>query len=133
MQRVNLNGVDLEYGVQGEGEPLVLIHGSILADGFFPLLNEPRIAGTQRVISYYRRGFAGSSRASAPFTIAQQASDGSALLKHLGIERAHIAGHSYGAAIALQWALDASAEVQTLKILVSAVQFRPSAPSFSMS
>jgi pimeloyl-ACP methyl ester carboxylesterase len=107
MQRVNLNGVDLEFDVQGSGEPLLLIHGSILADAFVPLLNEPRIANHYRVISYHRRGFAGSSRASIPFTIAQQAADGRALLQHLGIPRAHVAGHSYGAAIAIQWALDA--------------------------
>ena len=31
MQRVNLDGADLEYTVQGSGEPLVLIHGAILA------------------------------------------------------------------------------------------------------
>ena len=48
MQRVNLNGVDLEYDVQGSGEPLLLIHGSILADAFFPLLAEPRIANNYR-------------------------------------------------------------------------------------
>ena len=41
MQRVHLNGVDLEYDVQGSGEPLVLIHGSILADAFVPLLANP--------------------------------------------------------------------------------------------
>jgi hypothetical protein len=35
MQRINLNGVDLEYDVHGSGEPLLLIHGSILADAFF--------------------------------------------------------------------------------------------------
>jgi pimeloyl-ACP methyl ester carboxylesterase len=29
MQRVHLNGVDLEYDVQGAGEPLVLIHGRL--------------------------------------------------------------------------------------------------------
>ena len=28
MHRVNLNGVDLEYNVQGAGEPVLLIHGS---------------------------------------------------------------------------------------------------------
>lgn len=117
MQRVNLNGVDLEYNVQGAGEPLLLIHGSILADAFFPLLAEPRLAGHHRVISYHRRGFAGSARARAPFTIAQQAADGRALLRHLGIPRAHVAGHSYGAAIALQWALDTPAEVQSLALL----------------
>jgi hypothetical protein len=36
MQRVNLDGVDLEYDVQGSGEPLLLIYGSIVADAFFP-------------------------------------------------------------------------------------------------
>jgi pimeloyl-ACP methyl ester carboxylesterase len=30
-------------------------------------------------------------------------------LRHLGIPRAHVSGHSYGAAIAIQWALDAAA------------------------
>jgi pimeloyl-ACP methyl ester carboxylesterase len=131
MQRVNLNGVDLEYAVQGSGEPLVLIHGAILADAFSPLLAEPRIANTYRVIAYHRRGFAGSSRASTPFTIGQQAADGHALLRHLGITRAHIAGHSYGGAIALQWALDAPAEVQSLALLEAPLfEAIPSGPTF---
>ena len=34
MQRANLNGADLEYEVQGSGEPLLLIHGSILAEAY---------------------------------------------------------------------------------------------------
>ena len=101
MQRVNVNSADIEYEVQGSGEPVVLIHGQILADAFYSLRAEPCIANNFRVIAYHRRGFAGSSRASAPFTIGQQAADGCALLRHLGIPRAHIAGHSYGAAIAL--------------------------------
>ena len=117
MQRVNVNSADIEYEVQGSGEPVVLIHGAILADAFYSLRAEPCIANNFCVISYHRRGFAGSSRASAPFTIRQQAADGRALLRHLGIPRAHIAGHSYGAAIALQWALDAPEEVQSLALL----------------
>ena len=131
MQRVNLNGADLEYEVQGSGEPLLLIHGSILADGFFPLRAEPRIAHHYRVISYHRRGFAGSSRASIPFTIAQQAADGRALLQHLGIPQAHIAGHSYGAVIAIQWALDAPTAIQSLALLEPPlVASIPSGPTF---
>ena len=131
MQRVNLDGVDLEYTVQGSGEPLVLIHGAILADAFSPLLAQPRIANTYRVIAYHRRGFAGSSRASAPFMIGQQAADARALLRYLGITRAHIAGHSYGAAIALQWALDAPDEVQSLALLEAPLfEAIPSDPTF---
>jgi len=132
MQRVNLNGVDLEYDVQGSGEPLLLIHGSILADAFFPLLAEPRIANNYRVISYHRRGFAGSARARDPFTIGQQAADSRALLRHLGIPRAHVAGHSYGADIALQLALDAPAEIQSLALLEPPLLASvPSGPMFS--
>ena len=131
MQRVNVNSADIEYEVQGSGEPVVLIHGSILADAFYSLRAEPCIANNFRVIAYHRRGFAGSSRASAPFTIGQQAADGCALLRHLGIPRAHIAGHSYGAAIALQWALDAPEEVQSLALLEAPlVNTIPSGPSF---
>jgi pimeloyl-ACP methyl ester carboxylesterase len=131
MQRANLNGADLEYEVQCSGEPLLLIHGSILADAYFALRAEPRIANHYRVISYHRRGFAGSSRASIPFTIGQQAADGRALLHHLGIPRAHVAGHSYGAAIALQWALDAPTAIQSLALLEPPlVASIPSGPTF---
>ena len=116
MQRVNLHGADLEYEVQGSGEPLLLIHGSILADAYFPLRAEPSIADHYRVISYHRRGFAGSVVPVIPFMIAQQAADGRALLQHLGIPRAHVAGHSYGAAIAIQWALDVPTAIQSLAL-----------------
>lgn len=131
MQRVNLNGVDLEYDVQGSGEPLVLIHGSIVADAFYPLRHEPRIANAYRLISYNRRGFAGSSRAQTPFTLSDQVADARALLSHLGLTRAHVAGHSYGAAITLQWALDAPEEVATLGLLEPPLfDAIPSGPAF---
>lgn len=131
MQHANLNGADIEYEVRGSGDPLLLIHGSILADGFFPLLTEPDIANHYRVISYHRRGFAGSSRVNPPFTIEQQAADSHALLQHLGIARAHVAGHSYGAAIAMQLALGAPTVVQSLTLLEPPlVGSIPSGPTF---
>ena len=131
MQPINLDGVVLEYTVQGAGEPVLLIHGSILADAFVPLLAEPSIAHAYRVIAYHRRGFAGSARAHAPFTIAQHAADGRALLRHLGIPRAHVAGHSYGAAIAMQWALDAPGEVHSLALLEPPLmEWIPSGPAY---
>jgi len=131
MERVTLNGAAIEYAVRGTGDPLVLIHGAILADAFFPLLQEPAIGSHYRVISYHRRGFAGSGRAHPPFLIAQQAADCRALLHHLGIPRAHIAGHSYGAITALQFALDAPDAIQSLALLEPVVlEAIPSGPSF---
>lgn len=117
MELEKINGVDIEYNIQGEGEPLLLIHASILADFFSPLLGEHSLAGRYRIISYHRCGYGKSAGACCPFTISQEAADGRALLRHLGITRAHIAGHSYGGAIALQWALDAPEEVHSLALL----------------
>jgi pimeloyl-ACP methyl ester carboxylesterase len=131
MQQVHLNGVEIAYEVQGTGAPLVLIHGALLADAFAPLLVEPSIANNYRVISHHRRGYGGSSRVNAPFTIGQQAADSRALIRHLGLARVHVAGHSYGAAIALQWALDAPAEVQSLALLEPPLfDAIPSGPTF---
>jgi len=36
MERVQLNGADIEYDVRGSGAPVVFIHGAILSDGFVP-------------------------------------------------------------------------------------------------
>lgn len=131
MEHATLNGAAIEYEVQGSGDPLVLIHGAILADAFFPLLHEPDLTSHHRVISYHRRGFAGSDRAHAPFLIPQQAADCRALLQHLGIPRAHVAGHSYGAITALQLALDAPEVVQSLALLEPGMlEAIPSGPSF---
>ena len=130
MDRVQVNGSTFEYSVQGSGEPVLLIHGSLIADAFAPLLAQPAIAGRCRLVSYHRRGFAGSSRHAGPCSIAQQAADAWAILKHVGIERAHIVGHSYGGAIALQLALDAPEVVHSLALLEPALMMVPSAAQF---
>jgi pimeloyl-ACP methyl ester carboxylesterase len=131
MQRTTLNGAEIEYEVRGSGDPLLLIHGSILADAFLPLLIEPEIANRYRVLNYHRRGFAGSDRVKSPFLICQQAADCRALLEHLKIPRAHVAGHSYGAVTALQMALDSPDHIRSLALLepplLGAV---PSGPAF---
>jgi hypothetical protein len=46
MQRANLNRADLEYELRGSGEPLLLIHGSILADAYFACGLSPALQTT---------------------------------------------------------------------------------------
>jgi len=131
MQLVELNGANIEYDVIGSGEPLLLIHGSILANAFASLLKEPSLANRYRLITYHRRGFAGSDRAIAPFTIKEQAADARALLQHLRITQAHVAGHSYGGVIATQLCLDAPELVHSLALLEPAfVALVPSGTKF---
>ena len=45
------------------------------------------------------------------------AAHGARLMRHLGIERAHIVGHSSSAVIALQLALDCPSAVHTLVLM----------------
>jgi pimeloyl-ACP methyl ester carboxylesterase len=117
IERVQLNGADIEYDVRGSGEPVVFIHGAILSDGFVPVIEQTGIAENFRIVNYRRRGYAGSSRAPAGMTMQRWAGDCIALLNHLGIASAHVAGHSFGAGIALQMAIDAPGRVQKLALL----------------
>ena len=81
-----------------------------------------------RLVRFHRRGYAGSSPVSAPFSLSQQAADCRALLRHLGIERAHVVGHSSGGVIALRLALDAPEVVHSLVLLEPALLDVPSGP-----
>jgi pimeloyl-ACP methyl ester carboxylesterase len=128
--RVRVDGGELEYEVRGMGEPVLLIHGAILADAFIPLLAQPAFTDHYQVIHYHRRGFAGSSRHSGPCSITQQAADARALLDHLTVERAHVVGHSYGGTITLQLALDAPDRVASLALLEAAGIIAPSGEIF---
>jgi pimeloyl-ACP methyl ester carboxylesterase len=117
MDRAEIDGITLEYEVQGTGEPVVLIHGSHIAAAFAPLTTEPALRDNFRLIRYHRRGFAGSSRHDGLLSISGQAADCLGLLRHLGVERGHVVGHSYGGVIALQLALDAPEAVRSLSLL----------------
>ena len=107
----------LEYELRGEGEPVLLIHGSHVADSFLPLTRETVLAERYRLIRYHRRGFAGSDPHAGPFSIEAQARDALALLQALGVERTHVIGHSYGAVTALQLACEAPSAVHSLVLL----------------
>jgi pimeloyl-ACP methyl ester carboxylesterase len=116
MQRAWVNGVELEYDVTGQGGPVLLI-SPVLADGFLPLLSEPALAHRYRLITYHKRGWIGSTHTPPPVSIADHAADAAALLGHLGVRRAHVAGHSSGAAVAAQLALARPEIVHTLALL----------------
>ncbi len=132
MKRAPVEGGQLEYEIRGDGEPVLLIHGGVIAASYVPVMREPALA-RYRLIRYHRRGYAGSTKhePGASFSIGKQAADAVALLRHLGIERAHIVGHSYGGVIALQLALDAPQVVHSLTLLEPAkVRFVPSGAEF---
>ena len=116
MESAKVNGVELEYEMVGSGEPVLLI-SPVLADGFLPLLSEPALADRYQLIRYHKRGWVGSTHTPPPVSVADHAADAAALLDHLGVPRAHVAGHSTGAVVAAQLALDHPETVHTLTLL----------------
>jgi pimeloyl-ACP methyl ester carboxylesterase len=119
--RAEVRGVELEYQVRGSGEAVLLLHGGLLADENTPLLNEAALTDHYRVINYHRRGFAGSTHPDGQAQISDQVGDAIALLEQLGVDKAHVVGHSLGGTIAIQLALDAPDTVHTLALMEPAL------------
>jgi 3-oxoadipate enol-lactonase len=115
-ERVTVNGVGLAVRGAGEGDPVLLLHPGFVADGMYPLFDEPALAGRGLVV-YHRRGYGGSDPATGPISVAEQADDAIGLLGVLGIERAHLVGHSYGADVAIEIALRAPEVVASVALL----------------
>jgi pimeloyl-ACP methyl ester carboxylesterase len=103
---MEINGADgtpLTYDLSGNGEPLVLIHGSWGERQVWGLVI-PALAESFRVISHDRRGHGGSSAPPDIGTVHDDVADVVALIDALGDGRAHVVGNSYGACIALRLA-----------------------------
>jgi len=90
---VTIEGSELEYEVHGTGEPVILIHGSVMADTYSLMLSEPALSRF-KLVRYRRRGFGHSTHPSSTISIRDQANDCRALMRELNIERAHVVGRS---------------------------------------
>jgi pimeloyl-ACP methyl ester carboxylesterase len=133
MEQARINGVELPYEVAGSGEAVLLISNGPIADGFAPFASEGAMADRHRLIRYRQRRMAAGTNGPhgpAPVSFAQHAADAAALLRHLGVRRAHVAGHSTGAIIALQLAVDHPDVVHTLALLEPPLVSVPSAAAF---
>jgi pimeloyl-ACP methyl ester carboxylesterase len=116
LQFAPVPGGRLAYEERGQGVPVLLIHGAIVADLLRPLAAELATSG-YRVIRLHRRGYGSSSSVGDTWSVTQDAADAAALLKYLGIARAHIVGHSAGGIVALELAATFPKMVQTLTLM----------------
>jgi len=130
METAKVNGVELEYEVTGTGEPVLLIGTGPIADSFLPFCTDEVLVARHRLIRYHQRGQVGSTPHPGPVDFAAYAADAAALLDQLGTGRAHVAGHSTGAIIALQLAADRPDLVHTLALLEPPLAGAPSAGAF---
>ena len=117
---LTVDGMRLHYKSAGTGRPLVLLHGASgnLRDWTFGTFEQ--MATTNTVIAFDRPGLGYSERPLGAEDPAVQA----AILKKattlLGHQNPIVAGHSYGGAVALAWALLEPADVSALLLLAAA-------------
>ena len=102
MPSIGVNGTRLEYIEQGQGDPVVLVHGT-LGDYRSWELQLETFAERHRTISYSRRYHHPNecSGDESDYSATLHAEDLAAFMTGLGLESAHIVGNSYGAYTAL--------------------------------
>jgi pimeloyl-ACP methyl ester carboxylesterase len=104
MKIAQINGISIAYRDEGNGLPILFIHGHPFNQSMW----DPQVAALTwkyRVITYDIRGYGASEvPAVEATTLETMASDINALLDHLSIPKAIIAGLSMGGQIAMAFA-----------------------------
>ena len=100
--RIELEDVTLSVQDTGAGSPVVLLHGWPDTADLWRHQVPALAAGGYRVIAPDLRGFGESSKPAETeaYAAPRMVGDVVGLLDHLGVERAHLVGHDWGAAIA---------------------------------
>lgn len=117
MPRIRVNGVSLHYEQQGDGVPILCIHGAGSSGAVWA--SAARELGRHgRAIVYDRRGSHRSERPEPYETdLRQQAEDAAALLEALDAAPAIVIGRSYGGEVAIELALRRPESVRALAVL----------------
>lgn len=106
------DGCRLWIAETGQGPPLVLCHGGPgLWDMFGDLAS--MLSGHVRAVRWDQRG-CGRSELRGPYSVARSVADLDAIRSHLGLDRIAVLGHSWGATLALRYALDHPDRVSAL-------------------
>ncbi len=101
-----------QSGVSGSGSPpVILIHGANGNLRDWLAGPAPTLARRRHVIAMDRPGFGYSTRETGRWTPARQAARLRAAADAIGAEKPLVIGHSWGAAVALAWALDAPDDI----------------------
>jgi pimeloyl-ACP methyl ester carboxylesterase len=103
MPQVNVDGVTINYDVQGEGEPLLLIP-YLSADHACYAFQLPAYTEHFSCIALDLPGTGESDKPAGPYSTEVYADQVAAFLGAIGIEQAHIAGVSLGAAVGMHLA-----------------------------
>jgi pimeloyl-ACP methyl ester carboxylesterase len=121
MPYATLSGHRFYYEVSGEGETVLLLHGSF-ADA--DLLEAPATAVSSgfRALRFDRRGHGRSSDAPEPLSLPAEAAEIASVLDWFNTEKTHLLAHDDGAEVAIQFALDFPARTLSLALLAPTLE-----------
>jgi len=105
MAKAKVNGIDINYSVQGKGEPLVLIMG-YSGDQAGWMFQIRAFKKYYRVITFDNRGVGKSDKPDGAYSTKMMADDAVGLMDHLGIKKAHVLGVSMGGMVAQAMAIN---------------------------
>lgn len=111
---------DLYYRIRGSGKPLVVLHGGPDFNHRYLLPELDCLAESLQLILYDQRGRGLSPGEASEITIESELDDFVGLLDHLGIRSAVVAGHSWGALLAVEFALRVPNRISRLVLMNSA-------------
>src|SRR3954452_22928711 len=115
MPHVDVDGLTINYEVQGEGEPLLLIP-YLSADHACYAFQLPAYTEQFSCIALDLPGTGESDKPAGPYSTEAYADQVAAFLGAIGVERAHVAGVSLGAAIGMHLAARHPARVRSLSL-----------------
>lgn len=124
MPKIHTSDIDLYYEIEGEGEPLLLLHGlgsSGAAWGF----QRQAFAQEYQVIMPDIRGHGRSDKPPGPYSMSLFAADIIGLLDALQIAAVHVVGLSLGGMIGFQMAVDHPGRLRCLTAVNSGPEVVP--------
>ena len=113
MPRVSIGDAEIYYEEAGQGEPLLLVPG-LSGQGSFWTQQVEAFRQDFRVIVHDHRGAGRSTHSNITYSVEQMADDVVRLMDALGLDSAHLVGHSTGGAIGQVLALDHRRRLKSL-------------------
>jgi pimeloyl-ACP methyl ester carboxylesterase len=127
-----VDGTSIAWGEMGTGRPLVLLHGLWDSHRTWRRV-APLLARDYRVLMPDLAGSGWSGRPDAPYTLGYHARMMAGWMDAIGVARAHVCGHSYGAGIAAWMLLEQRARIDRLALVAAGGLGREVAPAMRLA
>lgn len=122
MSFFELNGMKLYFELRGNPEAketILFLNGVMASTNSWYVLSKPFEELGYRVLLHDFKGQLKSDKPAGPYTFKEHADETAQLMDHLGIEKAHIVGTSYGGEVAMKLSMIHPEKVQSMVIIDS--------------